>query len=134
MVLRWVTSEPQLRTCVGLAEKLLAQGTVVKRLSVAACGEAVRDTGLLMPKAAYKEGICRKVVPQHRMIGDSGQSICVLCLSFSLCKMKLQLIVLTSWGYLKMNQGTDEVQLCLATWKEPHRDKDELFRRLSMGV
>ena len=68
MVLRWATSEPQLRMHMGLAEKLRTQGDVVRRLSVAALGEVVRDTGLLTPRAAYREGICRKVVPQHRMI------------------------------------------------------------------
>lgn len=68
MVLRWTTSEAQLRTHMGLAEKLWTQGDVVKRLSVAVCGEAVRDTGLLTPRAAYRKGICRKAVPQHRMI------------------------------------------------------------------
>lgn len=53
LVLCWAASEPQLRTSVGLAEKLQAQGDVVKRLSVAACGEVGRDSGLLMPRAAY---------------------------------------------------------------------------------
>lgn len=41
---------------MGLAEKFLAQRVVVKRFSVTACGEAVRTSRLLTPRAHYREG------------------------------------------------------------------------------